>query len=65
MTKLYKAVANDEDYRDRDAFEKVIILVKMIEELGGTEVNPEKILEYLPSDIQKDVKEAGKKRMVK
>lgn len=63
LGKLYKAIANDEENRSKDAFEKVVILVKMIEELGGTEVSPEKILEYLPKDIVKDVKEAAKNHM--
>lgn len=61
--KVYYAIAKDEEYADMDAFEKMVVLIKMIEELGGNDIDVEKILDYLPKDIAKDVREAGKEHM--
>jgi hypothetical protein len=62
METFYKRIAADEDFKGMDAFERVVLLSKMIESLGGT-VEMEGILKMLPKDIVKQVKMDAKDHM--
>jgi hypothetical protein len=62
MDTFYKRIAADEDFKGMDAFEKVVVLSKMIESMGGN-IEMEAILKMLSKDVVMQVKKDAKNHM--
>jgi hypothetical protein len=59
---FYKKIASDEDFKGMDSFERVGVLSKMIESMGG-KIEMESLLKMLPKEIVAEVKRDAKNHM--